>query len=340
MTGDHAAAPRPAPASAHELLYPALLELIDAVRVASRRVVAGGPGLGAEGAPRGARPGAPNVKPAFGALDVEAVHDFRVALRRLRTLLRPARAVYGRKRLRALSVELKVFAGATSALRDEEVLRETLADLELAPDVRSSVEAWVARRGRKERSCRAEVVRLLSAGRARRPGRAAGPAAPADLPELEPSLTRLAARVRRPKRRQRGAEELGREALEAALAEVRALASADPADGRAMHELRIRFKRLRYSAEAFAPLLGERASRAAKSAARMQKRLGQLHDIDEAMVRMGRAWGLRASERAAVLEALAAERARIAAKAAAELDQELTALAAAWPPRPASDCGA
>ena len=317
-------------ATAAEFLAPALLALSEAVGVASRRVVAAG---GTRRAAAGAEP------------DVEAVHDFRVALRRLRTLLRPARRVYGKKRLQKVSDDLRLYANATGALRDEEVLRETLSALPLHGEVRATVDAWIQRRSRKERACRAEVIRLLSGGSAHGRGgdatvvsfrlgaarsREVVPTSPSS--ELEPCLARLEARLARPKHRRRGAEDLARAALEEALAGVRALAAGDPADGPAMHTLRIRWKRLRYSAETFSPLLGERAARTAKSAARMQRRLGQLHDVDEATLRMTRAWGLSPADRAAVLAALATERARIASKVATELGPELAALAAEWPP--------
>src|SRR6185503_20707825 len=82
--------------SAHALLAPTLLGMIDAVKEASAR-------LASRGQPR-------------RAVDGEAVHDFRVALRRLRTLLRPARRVYGKKRLRAVAAELRRFAQATGEI--------------------------------------------------------------------------------------------------------------------------------------------------------------------------------------------------------------------------------
>lgn len=314
--------------TAEEFLSPELLGLIEAVRVAARRIVAG-------------------AAPRRVALDIEAVHDFRVALRRLRTLLRPARRIYGKKRLQRIADELRLYADATSALRDEEVLRETLASLSLADEVRPAVDRWIARRARKERACRAEVTRLLAGGEAA-PGQGAGapgrsrrallapergappePASPS--PELEPCLARLASRLAHPKRKRLSAEDLARAAIDEALADVRTLATADPSDGPAMHALRIRFKRLRYSAEAFVPVLRDQATQIAKAASRMQRRLGQLHDVDEASLRMARAWGLSPVERDAVLAALVAERERLVGKVAAELGRELEALAAAWP---------
>ncbi|WP_437715307.1 CHAD domain-containing protein [Sorangium sp. So ce448] len=288
--------------------------------------------------------------------DAEAVHDFRVSLRRLRTLLKPARRIYGRRRLRPVADGLREFARATGALRDEEVLRETLTALDLDEAARAAVAGWVAQRARREREARAHIVELLRQDRPDDAGatQADAPAASdagatqadppaadagatqADAPaagerlRLEPHLARLERRISRRKARKRGAEALARRAIGDALDDVRALAASDPGDGAAMHALRIRFKRLRYSAETFSPLFGERAERTAKSASRMQRRLGQLHDADEALAQMRSAEELPPDARAAVIEALVAERARLAHKATEELARELETLTSLW----------
>ncbi|AGP33541.1 CHAD domain-containing protein [Sorangium cellulosum] len=342
--------------SARGFLGPVLLTHIESVRADARRVVAT--------SAHGAEP------------DEEAVHDFRVSLRRLRTLLKPARRIYGKKRIRPIADGLREFARATGTLRDEEVLRETLTALELGEAPRAAVAAWVAQRSRREHEARAHIVELLRrdhpgdngapkadapAGEADVPRADAPPAGEADVPRagapaagdadepragapvvgerprLEPYLARLERRISRKKAKKRGAEALARRAIRDALQDVRALAASDPGDGAAMHALRIRFKRLRYSAETFSPLFGERAERTAKSASRLQRRLGQLHDVDEALAQMTRAEELSPDDRAAVVDALGAERARLAGKATEELAQELETLASLWsdaPPAP------
>ncbi|WP_437953880.1 CHAD domain-containing protein [Sorangium sp. So ce296] len=343
--------------SARGFLGPVLLTHIESVRADARRVVAT--------SAHGAEP------------DEEAVHDFRVSLRRLRTLLKPARRIYGKKRIRPIADGLREFARATGTLRDEEVLRETLTALELGEAPRAAVAAWVAQRSRREHEARAHIVELLRrdhpgdkgapradgpAGDAEEPRADAPPAGEADEPRagtpvavgeadepragapvvgerlrLEPYLARLERRISRKRAKKRGAEALARRAIRDALQDVRALAASDPSDGAAMHALRIRFKRLRYSAETFSPLFGERAERTAKSASRLQRRLGQLHDVDEALAQMTRAEELSPDDRAAVVEALGAERARLAGKATEELAQEIETLASLWsdaPPAP------
>ncbi|WP_155797957.1 CHAD domain-containing protein, partial [Sorangium cellulosum] len=151
MTPQEGSAPPPgggegeggAKRSAADFLRPALLSCIDRVRADARRVVA----TSAQG--EGAEP------------DAEAVHDFRVSLRRLRTLLKPARRIYGKRRLRPIADGLREFARATGTLRDEEVLRETLTALDLGDEARAAVGAWVQRRSRREHEARAHIVELL-----------------------------------------------------------------------------------------------------------------------------------------------------------------------------------
>ena len=66
-----------------------------------------------------------------GSLDTEAIHDYRVALRRLRTLLRAAAPLFKRGPMERLFDGLRRFARAAGAVRDEEVLAETLNEITL-----------------------------------------------------------------------------------------------------------------------------------------------------------------------------------------------------------------
>lgn len=262
-------ADRPASPSAryaHDLLAPELFAMIAEVRRTQVRVVAAA----------GARADA----------DPEAIHDFRVALRRLRTVLRPARRVFGKRRLREIGAELRRFTQATGALRDEEVLRETLGALDLPPRARAQLDTWLAARAKQERARRRAVVAMLLA-----PDLPATPQTPA-RPSLATALAHLERRLGGRRRSDTLAGELSRSTCARAFDEVLALASGDARDVVAMHELRIRWKRLRYSAELFAPALGDRAAPLVKSSTRMQKRLGDLHDHDEALLRVARARGL------------------------------------------------
>src|SRR5277367_5359388 len=61
--------------------------------------------------------------------DDEALHDMRVAIRRLRTLLRLARPIYGSYRTSAVRKAFTRVQSKTGELRDDEALSETLGGL-------------------------------------------------------------------------------------------------------------------------------------------------------------------------------------------------------------------
>jgi len=275
---------------AHELAAPHMRALSDAVRAATDRVIATADVPAHE----------------YDEQEAEAIHDFRVALRRLRSLTRPLRPLYGRKKMRELSQSMKLYASSTGDLRDEEVLHETLHALEVPEDVRAPLDAWLAGRIRHERRMRDQIARML-AGKSRAPSLAGLSGA-----GLSRVLDRLRTILDKGPKRQMTAVALAKAALGPTLAEVRAFAvDADAADGDAMHELRIRFKRLRYTAELLAPALGMPKD-VSKHAASMQKILGHLHDLDVALSRVGHSRAIGRAPRTAVLAALRRERARTA----------------------------
>ncbi len=224
---------------ADDFLAPVLFALVARVRAEAERVATQAP----------LRRG-PNGDP-------EAIHDLRVAMRRLRTVLRPARGLFGKRHVGALGDDLRRFARATGALRDEEVLCETLAALELPERARKDVTTWLALRARRERALRRRVAALIAC---KDPVLAGGPT----LGEVLGGLER---RLGHRKRHAPGATEMAETALGDAAAGVAELLEARPSDPAAMHELRIRYKRLRYTAELFAPVLGEAAMVVAKESA-------------------------------------------------------------------------
>jgi CHAD domain-containing protein len=243
-------------------------------------------------------------------VDAEAIHDFRVALRRLRSALRPLGLAWGKKRMDALAERIRTVADATGELRDEEVLRETLADLELDAVARETLTKWQVGRARRERGLRARVVATLIGAD--------------DLPQV---LADIQARVESEPKHARTAEALARDALERAVHKLEHRArGADPDDKLAMHKVRIAAKQLRYTAELFDGVGDTDWAKIAKSAAKLQKRLGTLHDLDEAMLRMGRAYGLPRPARDAVLGALARARAHVQKKCEGDIPEELSVI--------------
>lgn len=246
--------------------------------------------------------------------DPEAIHDYRVALRRLRSVLRPLRQRWGRKRVEALEAELAEEAAATGELRDEEVLRETLSELEPSSETAAALASWARGRARREAGLRARAVR--DATRARSHDGA-----------LSATLSALRTLLTNPPKRALGDEALARRALDDARRTIaRRAEGARPDDGEAMHRLRIAMKRARYSAE-LAEELGLPATEPVRDgAARLQKWLGRLHDLDEARARMGRAFGLDRGARLELVARLERARDKLAKRLARSLDDDVATL--------------
>jgi CHAD domain-containing protein/CYTH domain-containing protein len=263
--------------------------------------------------------------------DGEALHDFRVAVRRLRSLLRAYRRWLGRSAGQKVRRRLRRLGRTTNAGRDAEVqlgwvlqVRPTMAARE-----RTGV-AWLAKRLRQQkreayrsarrrlrsdfRSARALVTRRLEA-----------------LPEGGPPFRDAFVMLLR----EHGAD------LEARLTEIR---SAD--DEVAAHRARISAKRLRYLLE---PVQAEvREARTAVShLRRLQDVLGELHDAHVLAASLAGALDEAGHEKARRLHALAMagdaaalerERRRderlglvaLAAGARTRIDDRYTALARRW----------
>lgn len=239
----------------------------------------------------------------------ERVHDFRVSLRRLRSVLRWFEPSFGRRAMRVLADELRGVAALTGELRDEEVMRETLRELPLELRHRVPLDAWMAGRLRREHGLRARALRDL---------RAAG---------LGPLLGRLGARLRGPLDLGYDDRALADGALAAARDKVvRRAEGLDLADGEAAHRLRIAWKQLRYTAELCDGVAGSETHEDERTGAKLQKHLGRLHDLDQARLRMSRARGLAAEPRAEVFAALGHARAKAATRAGRELAEALERL--------------
>lgn len=211
--------------------------------------------------------------PLVRAQSDDAVHQMRVATRRMRSTLRTYARVLDRDRTRGLTDELRWLAGELGAARDLEVLRERLADAVAGlPDelVLGPVAGELTRHfARREATAATAAVAALDSERylallAAMDGLLADPPltpraarkASAALPgQLRWSARRLDARLRKASRSGPGS---GRD--------------------RGLHEARKAAKSLRYALEAAAPALGRPAERLAKRAKSLQQVLGDHHD--------------------------------------------------------------
>lgn len=289
---------------------------------------------------------------AHGAMDEEAVHDYRVALRKLRTLLKAAAPLFKRRAVDRLADGLRRFARAAGAVRDEEVLAETLRGLTLPAATRGRVDAWLTSRADRERALRRQVIaQLAPAGDAlhQPPSEAEGAAEESEGSPPEPSLSlrgrrgvpmslshALTLAQELPLRAKAGhvaTRTLAVDALERAAQKTReeaALPELGTPD--TFHELRIRWKGVRYSGELLSKAVARSGPHAqalqsrVKIATKMQKRLGDLHDLDEAIAAISRARALAPGDRMVVHHRLRTARQALAARLEKELPAALALL--------------
>ena len=196
----------------------------------------------------------------------ERIHQSRVAMRRIRSNLRTFRLLLDPGWGTALRAELAWYGNALGHSRDLDLLA-TLVD-EHGPEVLDRTE--VARLGAVIGWQRQEVERVLATEQAG-PRRSQlteqmmvlweGPAFKAKA--TRPASEVLPAMLHRSWRDLRGAARTARK---------------DPSDVH-LHQLRIRLKDLRYGAETVSLVEGGPARKTARSAERLQSKLGGLHDV-------------------------------------------------------------
>lgn len=211
------------------------------------------------------------VGPVRLAADVEAVHDMRVATRRLRSALTlfepclPSRARRWRKGVRRIT-------RALGRARDLDVQIETLeAALAAHPSWAEGLSGLLSHLTARRRVRQREVVTALADSRRR-----------GVLEEIDSALSpiALALPARGPAWAQ--AYRLARQALLGLLDDL-ASYEADlnrPRAGGRHHRMRIAAKRLRYSLEVFQPMYGRAVAHALGAAKGMQSLLGDMHDSD------------------------------------------------------------
>jgi CHAD domain-containing protein len=199
--------------------------------------------------------------------DLEGVHQARVATRRLRSDLRTFRPLVDPVWAADLRDELGWLAGVLGSVRDGDVMLERMREraAQLPDTNHRGATRVIATLEAARNEAHAELLATLSGERyvelLDRLVTAAN--APALLLEADlPAARGLPGLVRRPWR---------------SLAKrVRALDD-EPTDEE-LHDIRIRTKRVRYAAEAVAPLVGRPAEAFAAAAAGLQEVLGDLND--------------------------------------------------------------
>ncbi|HEX3126318.1 MAG TPA: CHAD domain-containing protein [Thermoanaerobaculia bacterium] len=201
--------------------------------------------------------------------DTEALHDFRVALRRLRSCLRSYGPWLDKSLPRKLRRRLKKLAAATGPGRDTEVQIEWLRgrSRHLGSHHRAGLAWLLARLEERMREANEDMADHI----------------PDEFPRLEEALRKRLSTYTTEVHLDAASRPTLAEAAAAILrdqaSELRSNLShvEDPADEEQAHEARISAKRLRYLLEPFAEELPEAAS-VVKHMKGLQETLGELHD--------------------------------------------------------------
>ncbi len=233
--------------------------------------------------------------------DIEAVHRMRVAIRRMRSLLKLLSDYYRAGKVSKLESGLREIARALGRIRDLDVL---ILDLEryaasAPPERQAHIQAVINRLERRRVKQRQRLNVLLDSKgygrflrRLKRFGKTRGKGARRIKVRSAPHQVRHVLPV----------------LLHQGLARVKAYDAILPgADMQELHALRVEFKQLRYALEFFQPNLGRSAGPFLRSARNMQDVLGRINDIAVFIEAVGRLKKL-SPEEAHALEAYRAAR--------------------------------
>ena len=207
--------------------------------------------------------------------DPEGVHSMRVASRRLRSAMRDFMPYVRQSGLSSVLKQTKNIAAALGEVRDQDVALIALEKIEKhAPvEVSSALKQLVDERKQVRSDSREKLSSVLVAS------------------EMTQAKSEFMARVAKatalPKGAAATASQLTFSKMSAAvildrLKELEKLSESlyKPFEIEALHDMRIAAKRLRYALELFQECWGRSLQTFAKSAARMQTALGEVHDCD------------------------------------------------------------
>lgn len=208
-------------------------------------------------------------RPSSSEDPVEAVHDLRVASRRLRALGAVFSAVLGAKVQARLEKKLKRVTRAAGALRDWDVQGQLL-------DTR-------ARRtsSELERACLEHLLENIAPERRRASKKAEGRLRKVDVEALSSAILSAVREVNARLSSGAAQQEYAEQLLSLLVSNAAELVP--PGDGAEhaaeLHRLRISLKELRYALELFEPLLGSAYAPLYERASSLQELLGAHHDL-------------------------------------------------------------
>jgi len=204
--------------------------------------------------------------------DIEAVHDMRVATRRLRSALRDFARVLRKSPLKSVNRNLKKLADSLGAARDLDVAIVALRKLKTkAKDeaVKDGIQKLIDERREKRERAQLDLAQTLTVSA---------------IEDLRKRFYAAVEKAARPKKRSKTISftNAGRDAVFESLQEFCNLSASlyAPHQVKKLHKLRISAKRLRYAIELFTACWGKHIEPFAGEIAEMQSYLGEVHDAD------------------------------------------------------------
>jgi CHAD domain-containing protein len=218
--------------------------------------------------------------------DPEGVHDMRVASRRLRSVVKDFSPYLRQRKLHHSKEDLKSLADALGAVRDQDVAIMALEKLAMVapPEMSAGFEQLANERRRERDLARSELEEALTEDA---------------LAELQEEFNAALKHALKVSRKRKGADRksaesdnfrrMGRDIILAQLRGLQNLSASlyRPLKTKPLHRMRLAAKSLRYALELFDPCWSEQLKPFAKEIARLQTSLGELHDCDEWIARLG-----------------------------------------------------
>lgn len=209
---------------------------------------------------------------ALNSDDIEAVHDIRVSVRRLRSALRDFAPILRKGALKAVGKDLKNLADTLGAARDLDVAIAALEKLQLKA---------------KDETVKTGIQRLIEEKRKQRADAQLDLMTALGVSAIEDLKARFYAALEKAIRKKKGSESLsfndaGRKAVFDNLEDFCSLSTSlyKPFEIKKLHRLRISAKRLRYAIELFTACWGALVEPFAEEISKMQSFLGEIHDAD------------------------------------------------------------
>lgn len=212
-----------------------------------------------------------NAEPGVLAGRIEPLHDMRVAIRRLRNLLKAFRKALSRPEADALEARFRRLSKKLGLARDMDVWMRALKSIRTpgSDDWREFIQHQRRIQKQKKESLR----RIL-----------ASPSTRSLKADFDRFLTRPAGIFF-----DTTLKELAAKAVRKSLGRVMKRSRLPPSfSARRVHRLRIACRRARYMAEFFAPMLGKPVDRLAGRLKAVQDVLGDIHDCDICMAHLRR----------------------------------------------------